>query len=966
MISHILFNSPLRSLRQDSLKSRKGQAALWVYGISGDLPIVLLVMRNTEDVNILYEILAAHEYWRIKDLNVDLIILSEEENSYLLPLFSLVSEIVSAAQKYFPLDIEGKIHILDKNKVADEDVALLNTISRIVLANDGGTLSDQMSAQKVLPLPLPRIWKASPKAYPLLSPAHLELNHFNGWGGFSPDAGEYVIQLEQDQYTPAPWINVIANQKFGFLVSESGGGYSWCENSHENKLSTWSNDPVCDDPGEVIYICDGDTGELWTVTALPVREAETYVIRHGFGYSVFEHTSHGIGQQQVQFVPLDEMVKVSIMRLTNHSEETRNLTLTYYMRPVLGVTDQDTAMHIKTSRSKTGAILVENPYNEEFPGKVCILDVSREDRSITGDRKEFFGSGDLLSPESLQRVNLSGTTGAGFDPCAALQVKLTLNPNVSEQVVFVLGMADNQEAAEISAGKYLDAANALQALAVVRDFWQKKLSLVKIHTPADSMDYLMNGWLQYQVMSCRLWARSAFYQSGGAFGFRDQLQDSLSIAHICPEISRAQILLHARHQFVEGDVQHWWHEPTGRGIRTRFSDDLLWLPYVTAEYIRISGDMAILEERLPYLEDDLLKSDETEKYGKPSVSKIDETLYEHCLKAIEKSLSFGQHGLPLMGSGDWNDSMNTVGYKGRGESVWLAWFMISVLDKFSSLCRQTGEEERASNYEEIKRKIAAAVEQNAWDGSWYRRAYFDDGTPLGSIQNTECKIDAIAQAWSVISGAGNPERALLAMNSLENYLVQWEDGLIKLLTPAFDQGDLEPGYIKGYLPGVRENGGQYSHAAVWVVIAYALLGDGDKAGQLFELLNPVNHTRSQKECLRYKVEPYVMPADVYALQPSAGRGGWTWYTGSAGWMYRAGLEYTLGFQKNGNSVIMNPCIPKKWTEYSIEYQYINTMYSIKIKNPERINKGVKYISVDGKIYNENVIPLVNDRKNHNA
>jgi cellobiose phosphorylase len=608
--------------------------------------------------------------------------------------------------------------------------------------------------------------------------------------------------------------------------------------------------------------------------------------------------------------------------------------------------------------------MLENPYNEEYPGHICFMDASQEKRTVTGDRKEFFGTGDIELPECLQRKSLSGSVGVGFDPCGAIQVKASLEPNESKDIVLTLGMASNKTEVEELTLKYRDVKTAIESMLKVRKFWSEKLEIIQVNTPSAATNFMLNGWLQYQLIVCRLWARSGFYQSGGAFGFRDQLQDCLSVVKVWPLLARKQILLHAKHQFLQGDVQHWWHEPRVYGTRTRISDDRLWLPYVTAEYIRVTGDNEILAVELSYLDDDLLLVSEDERYSKPCVSDVKETLFEHCVRTIEFSLTFGSHGLPLFGSGDWNDGMNTVGNLGKGESVWLGWFLVAVLDSFIPICKQMKQKDLADKYTHVKNEIVEAIEKNAWDGNWYLRAYFDNGRPLGSAQNIDCRIDSISQSWSVISGAANPKRATEAMSSLEENLVSRKDGIIKLLKPPFDQGDSEPGYIKGYIPGVRENGGQYSHAAAWVVIAYAKLGNGDKAWELFDLINPINHSDNVREQMRYKVEPYVMAADVYAANPHTGRGGWTWYTGAAGWMYTAGIESILGFNKRGETLFIDPCIPVEWNQYSLKYRYKNTVYSIKVKNPRNISKGVKKISVDKKISAGNQINLIDDGKTH--
>lgn len=791
------------------------------------------------------------------------------------------------------------------------------------------------------------------------------LLYFNGLGGFSNDGTAYIIKLEKGQMTPAPWTNVIANPQFGFMVTESGGGYTWSENSRENKLSPWSNDPVCDTPGEIFYLQD-DTDSLWSLTPLPIREDEPYTITHGFGYTEFEHASHGISQKLVQFVPVEGAVKISIVSLKNDSPQNRELVITYYVNPVLGVSTKDTAMHLISSQTDTGTLVIVNPYNREFPDQLFFMDTSADERTVSGDRKEFFGMGGVDAPEALKHAQLSGALGAGYDPCGALQVKVSIPANATRELVFLLGAAPPAEKLSDSINRFRSLESAYGALEAVKQFWREKLQTIQVKTPDLSMDIMLNGWLTYQVISCRLWARTGFYQAGGAFGFRDQLQDCLSIAAIWPEIARNQILKHARHQFIEGDVLHWWHEPAGKGTRTRMSDDYLWLTYITADYIKITGDWNILKEEIPFLEDEILKDHEDERYCMPRTSRETASLYTHCIRAIDHALKFGSHGLPLIGGGDWNDGMNTVGNHGKGESVWLGWFVCSTLQKFLPICRQMDDGDLADRYSVLRNTLIEAIEAHGWDGNWYKRAFFDNGEPLGSANNRECKIDSLAQSWAVISKAADPARAKKAMASMEDYLVMREAGLIKLLTPPFNDGDMEPGYIKGYVPGVRENGGQYTHAAAWVVAAFAVMGDGDKALELFGLINPINHARTDREVSIYKVEPYVMAADVYSEHPHIGRGGWTWYTGSASWMAKAGLESILGFYKNGESLKIDPCIPQKWSAYSLAYTYQQTRYEIAVKNPEGLCRGVSQVTLDGEILKDNSIRLINDQRVHSV
>ncbi|HCU08074.1 MAG TPA: glycosyl transferase [Clostridiales bacterium] len=982
LISQILFlSSQRRKYAQNIAVNRKGQRDLWKYGISGDRPIVLLTLDKSHETELLYELLKAHEYWRTKNLKVDLVVLSREENSYNNPLHTLITEIVHATQTQDVMNRHQDVFILKASAMTAEEILLFYAKASMIFEGGRGTLEAQshavvpgtkaIAADTAEPLPqhrdVPDYGRADRRAdFPFLKHVPGEKQHlqfFNGLGGFAEKGKCYVIKLEKNQMTPAPWMNVIANPNFGFMVSESGGGYAWCENSRENKLSKWSNDPIGDEPGEVIYLSEDDKA-LWSMTPLPIREEEPYVIEHGFGYTAFRHQSHGIRQELVQFVPVADTVKLSLIRLHNESPERRTVRVTYYITPILGVSMSDTGMHLVSSQSDDGTLLIENPYNREFADKVCFMNVSVKGRTVTADRKEFFGQGSFGSPAALRAGSLSGTTGAGYDPCAAMQVPVTLGPNETADIVFAMGMSDSPEAALALADRYRNVTQARDALAEVERFWNDKLQTVQVETPDAAMNIMLNGWLLYQVISCRMWARSGFYQAGGAYGFRDQLQDTLSLIAVWPSLARTQILKHAGHQFEEGDVLHWWHEPSGKGPRTHISDDYLWLPYVTAEYIRVTGDADILNAKAPYLRGEPLRADEADRYCQPEVSDETFSLYDHCIRSVDNALRFGAHGLPLIRGGDWNDGMNNVGSGGKGESVWLGWFLCTTLQKIIPICRARDQADRADSYAQIIDNVADAIEKNGWDGNWYTRAFFDDGTPLGSAVNSECKIDSLAQTWSVLSGKGNAQRSAKGMQALENYLIMEAEGIFKLLTPAFHDGPLDPGYIKGYLPGVRENGGQYTHAAAWVVAAYAALGQGDKAWNCFRLLNPINHARTPRESWVYKVEPYVMAADVYAEQPHIGRGGWTWYTGAAGWMYKAGLERILGLNKEGDKLILAPSFPGKWTAYEMKYKYKETLYQINVTNPDGIGNGVLQMRVDGQIQADHTITLIDDKRTH--
>ncbi len=801
-----------------------------------------------------------------------------------------------------------------------------------------------------------------------------QLEFFNGLGGFDAGGREYVTLLGEGQWTPAPWINVIANPSFGFQTSVEGAGYTWSINSRENQITPWSNDPVGDRPGEVIYLRDEDSGALWGPTALPIREeASRYVCRHGQGYSRFEHTSHGIALELLQYVPLDDPIKISRLVIRNQSGRSRRLSVIAYMEWVLAASRQASAPFIVTEiDAATGAMCARNRWRAEHGDRVAFADLAGRQVAWTGDRTEFLGrNGTLDHPAALESgAPLSNRVGAGLDACGALQTRLELRPNERTEIVFFLGEATTAADARALITRYrttdLDA-----VLRAVTGLWDDVLGAVQVRTPDRSMDILLNRWLLYQTLACRVWARSAFYQASGAYGFRDQLQDVMALTVSRPEIARAHLVRAAARQFVEGDVQHWWLPSLGQGVRTRISDDHVWLPYGAAHYIQVTGDIEVLDEMVPFLDGPALRAGEADSYFQPMVSEAHGTLFEHCARALDRSLSVGGHGLPLMGGGDWNDGMNRVGAGGQGESVWLGWFLHVTLSAFADLADRRGEpvsatQPRATAWRQHAAALRESLEREAWDGDWYRRGYFDDGTPLGSATSGECRIDSIAQSWAVISGAADPARAARAMAAVEEHLVRRGDGMALVFTPPFDQMPLDPGYIKGYPPGIRENGGQYTHAAIWSVIAFAQLGDGDKAGELFSLLNSINHAGTRAAVHRYKVEPYVVSADVYSAPPHVGRGGWTWYTGSAGWMYRAGLEWILGFRIRGATLLLDPCIPKAWRGFEIVFRYHSARYDITVENPRGVSRSVTRVELDGVALADTraPIPLADDGATH--
>jgi cellobiose phosphorylase len=758
----------------------------------------------------------------------------------------------------------------------------------------------------------------------------------------------------------------LANPHFGTVVSESGQAYTWGDNAHEFRLTPWSNDAVSDTSGEAFYLRDEESGDYWSPAPLPRPGRGTYVTRHGFGYSVFEHTEGGIRSELWVYVAMDASIKYSVLKVKNNSQVERKLSATGYVEWVLGDLRTKSAMHVVTeSDPVSGALFAHNSYNTEFVDRIAFFDVDAVTRTVSGDRDEFVGrNGSLHSPAAMERVRLSGKVGAGLDPCAAIQVGFDLVPGQEREIVFMLGVAGRRSAdASSLIQRYRGGAAARAARDAVNKYWRHALGAVQVETPDKSLNLLANGWLMYQTIACRLWARSGFYQSGGAFGFRDQLQDVMALIHNEPHLVREHLLLCAAHQFVEGDVQHWWHPPSDRGVRTHCSDDYLWLPLAAHRYVISTGDSGVLDEKVHFLEGRALNQDEDSYYDLPVRSAMTGTLYEHCTRAILRALKFGVHGLPLIGSCDWNDGMDKVGPEGRGESVWLAFFLYDVLIRFSDIARLHGDAAFAQRCNTEAAQLQKKIEANAWDGNWYRRAYFDDGSPLGSSNNEECQIDSISQSWSVLSQAGDPARSRVAMAEVSRRLVKRDASLVQLLDPPFDKSSLNPGYIKGYAPGVRENGGQYTHAAVWVAMAFAKLGDGESAWALAHMINPVNHTLTLSEVATYKTEPYAIAADVYAVPPHVGRGGWTWYTGSAGWMYRLIVESLLGLQLEAQTLKVVPCIPAGWDTFKLAYRYRSATYHITVS---RLAAGTEAVTmqVDNVEQADNVIHLVDDGAEH--
>lgn len=954
MASPLIYaNNRFRSSSDTISRGARAQSSLWSLAISGDLPIILLRIDDIEDIAQVRQLLRAHEYWRSKRLAVDLVIINEHSSSYLQDLQNTIETVIRTSQSQPRLNDErniGSVYALRADLLATEHSDLLKSIARVVLIARNGPLHKQFtrlsaSTEQSLPVVANKMVKNAVHENDLVLFKSLEF--FNGTGGFAKEGREYVTLLQNRATTPAPWINVIANANFGFNVAAEGSGYTWSENSRENQLSPWSNDPVCSPISEVFYVEDRDLGEIYTSTATPIRDDGLYICRHGFGYSMFEHQVSGLNLSLLQYVPLADPIKISRLTLTNHSKYTRQLTISSYTEWVLGRDRGGLAPFIVSELdTQTNAIFACNPWSTDFTGRVAFADLNAQQQSSTADRTEFMGrNGSLSSPKALAKgVSLKGRFGAGFDPCAVLQCHIELAPGEQIEVVGFLGQCKDKNASRNLIQRYRQT-NLDTVFEQVKKHWFDLLGGVQVSTPDRAMDIMLNGWLLYQTLACRIWARSGFYQASGAYGFRDQLQDGMALTFARPDLTRSHILRAAGRQFVEGDVQHWWLPHSGQGVRTRISDDRAWLAFATATYIKRTNDHEILKEAVHFLEGPALEDGAHDAYFRPGITDDSASLFEHCACALEQSLSLiGVNGLPLMGTGDWNDGMNQVGEQGKGESVWLAWLLVRTIRIFAAMAtgQSSADKKRIKRWLSQANNIVEAVELCAWDGQWYRRATFDDGSWLGSSNNDECQIDSIAQSWAVLSGAADPTRAVSAMASVEKLLLRPEQGLALLFTPPFDKSDPSPGYIQGYPPGLRENGGQYSHAAMWGILAFAKLGEGDKAVDLFNLVNPINHSLNHDEMTRYKVEPYVVAADIYSVAPHVGRGGWTWYTGAAGWLYQAGIEGILGISRQGASIGIAPVLPKNWPGYEATIQIESSTYRINVKQTPSEHK--KFLS----------------------
>jgi len=944
-------HSSLRGNVASARANKLGQSNLWGLAISGDHPILLLRTSAGGDP-LLGELIGAHTWWRRQGLDVDLVILQTGGSAYIEPIRDDVVELLRDRGIDEMLGRSGGIHLVFADQIGPQQVRLLEATARVVLDGGNGSLDDQLAAALETRPELPRFAPSLDAGLDgataaLERPADLLFD--NGVGGFTPEGREYVIHLEAGETTPAPWSNILANDLFGCLVTEAGGGFSWAINSGENRLTPWTNDPVLDRPVETLYLRDEETAAIWSATPAPAARGTAFEIRHGAGYSLWRSRAHGIEQEMLVFVPIDAPVKIVRLRIRNLLKRHRRLTATYLAEWLLGALPSLARQHVVCSYDAAAhALLARSWWNFDFAGRTAFLTASLPPHGLTTSLQEFLGrEGDPALPAGLARCGLSGEAGAGNgDACAAYQVHLELAPDGSEEVVFVLGQGEDEREATALARQWAGLSVVQAAFDRLESHWDALLGAVEVHTPDPGFDIIVNRWLLYQSLSSRILARTGFYQSSGAIGYRDQLQDVLALLHADPGRARAHILQCAAHQFGEGDVLHWWHPPSGRGVRTRCSDDLLWLPYAVGTYVGATGDASILAEEIAFLDAPPLAADEEDRYARYELSARRMPLIDHCERALEQGLTQGSHGLPLIGSGDWNDGMDRVGRGGRGESVWLAWFAAVAAGLMADVDRRLGRDQAAERWATHARTLRERAEASGWDGGWYRRAFDDDGHPLGSAENDECRIDSISQSWAAFAEA-DPERVRTALAAASQELLDPDAGLARLLWPPFADTPRDPGYIKAYPPGVRENGGQYSHAAAWLGLAFARAGQADDAMRVFDMLNPIGRATDRAKAEHYRVEPYAVAGDIASAGPLRGRGGWTWYTGAASWTWRLAVEGILGIGLHEGRLVINPCIKSAWGGFEAVLRRPGGSISLKVVDPDGRGSGPVVLTVDG-------------------
>ena len=975
LMSYIVFGNPTKSVNiKQKPKETFKKSELWKYGISGDYPILLVKIKDVNDNYVAKQVLKAYEYMRVKNIETELVILDEEKHSYENYVREEIEEEILDNNMGYMKNIKGGIFYISKAQVSKQDIDLIEFLATIIIDSSKGGIASNLREDEERYIE--QYKSISDDAIPQTIVSREEndidilkdkekLKYFNEYGGFSENGKEYLIKTSKSNRLPTVWSHVIANDKFGTVVTENMGGYTWYKNCRLNRISTWQNDATMDTPSEIIYIKDEESKLTWSLGQNPKPDDNNYNVIYGFGYAKYIHKNLGIEQTYEVFVPKKDSVKIGILTLKNTTLYKKKLKIIHFIDLTMGEEELKTRGNLVVQQDKNNNIIYcKKLVQEDENNNIVYSSSSEKIKSFTGDKKTFLGESGLQNPECLRKISLDNDSGLGKDACLAFEIEVEIDSFSQKEISIILGAEETVIDSKNIAYKYRKVEKCKEELKEVIQHWDNLLQKVQVETPLESVNLMLNGWAIYQTVCSRLLARSGFYQSGGAFGFRDQLQDALSLKYFDPRMLENQIYKHAAHQFEEGDVEHWWHEEGSRGIRTKFSDDLLWLPYSVCEYIEFTGNNQILEKQVNYLKGDVLKDNEDERYNVYLSSEKEGSIYEHCIKAIERSLNFGKNGLPKIGTGDWNDGLNKVGNKGEGESIWLGFFIYDILEKFIPICEQKGDIKLVEKYRQVQQELKKALNTNGWDGRWYRRAYMDNGDVLGSLENDECKIDSIAQSWSVISNAGDNDKKYISLESLENHLIDRENGIIKLLDPPFEKSKLEPGYIKAYLPGVRENGGQYTHSAIWLVIAESMLGFGDKALELYRMINPIEHARTKEVAQKYKVEPYVIAADIYGSKNLAGRGGWTWYTGSSSWYYKAGIQYILGLTVEKGIIKFSPCIPKDWKEYKIKFKWGKSIYNIKVENPNGKNGEIEKIYLNGKP-TENSIKLEDDGKVHN-